>query len=72
MEELLTTAEVATLLRVKPRTVEDWRVDGTGPDYVTLSKNVVRYRPSAVDRYITEKEKAPPRRRGRRQTASAA
>lgn len=75
-EPLLTTEEVAKLLRVQPRTVDDWRLNGDGPDFVPISKNVVRYRPSAVDRFLAEKEQAAAaarqRRAGRRRSASAA
>jgi predicted DNA-binding transcriptional regulator AlpA len=42
-DQMLTTPELAGLLSMKPRTVEGWRADGTGP----LARKVagsVRYR----------------------------
>lgn len=32
----LTTEELADMLRKSPRTIEDWRLDGKGPDYIKL------------------------------------
>jgi hypothetical protein len=37
---------------VSPRTLEDWRRQGLGPDYVPLSAKMVRYRPEAVERWL--------------------
>ncbi|MCD7982736.1 MAG: helix-turn-helix domain-containing protein [Desulfovibrio sp.] len=39
----LTTAEVAKLCRVSPRTVEGWRYRGQGPPFVRLENGQVRY-----------------------------
>jgi predicted DNA-binding transcriptional regulator AlpA len=50
---LLTTEELAAYLGdVSVRTLEDWRRQGTGPDYVTLSPKMVRYRHAAVERWL--------------------
>ena len=42
-EHLLTTAEAAEILRLSPRTLEDFRWRGAGPRYMKLSRNAVRY-----------------------------
>ena len=45
--QLLTTEEVAGLLRVSPKTLVDWRHDGKGPTYHKFGR-MVRYRLSDV------------------------
>lgn len=37
---ILTTREVAELLKIPPRTVEDWRISGSGPRYRKIGKHV--------------------------------
>ncbi len=51
-DPLLTTAEVADLLNISPRTVEDWRLDGRLPAVKVGRLN--RYRRSAVLAQIEE------------------
>ena len=41
-EQLLTTAEAATYLNVKPRTLDNWRHKLTGPPYKKIGQ-LVRY-----------------------------
>lgn len=55
MQKLLTTAEVADLLGVKPDTIESWRVRGTGPSlpWVKVGR-AVRYRPTDVERVVAQ------------------
>jgi excisionase family DNA binding protein len=55
--KLLTTEETAEILGVSVRTLEDWRSDGTGPDYVPLGRRTVRYRPQAIDRWLDTRER---------------
>lgn len=52
---LLTPAEVADLLKVKPRTLEDWRLGRAGPalPFVRLGRTV-RYRAADVQRLIAD------------------
>ena len=38
---LLTQAETSTLLRINVRTLERWRVDGSGPRFVKLGRQVL-------------------------------
>jgi predicted DNA-binding transcriptional regulator AlpA len=40
---LLTSFEVASLLRVSRYTLSDWRKNGTGPPFLKVSRGVVRY-----------------------------
>lgn len=49
---LLTTAEVAAILGVAPRTVERWRNLGGGPPYVRIGKRTIRYEAAAVDAFV--------------------
>jgi predicted DNA-binding transcriptional regulator AlpA len=59
-DEVLTQAEVATMLGVSEKTLLQMRSGRDGPDYFKLSPGAsgrVRYRRSAVERYI-EDEKA--------------
>jgi hypothetical protein len=49
----MTTKETAAYLtrlgiETSPRTLEDWRHKGTGPDYVRIEGRRVRYEPTAV------------------------
>lgn len=49
----LTTEELADRLGLEPRTVEDYRLDGTGPRFIRLGKGgpraPVRYREKDVE-----------------------
>lgn len=53
MSELLTPVEVCDLLKVKPRTLEDWRLRRSGPElpFVRLGRTV-RYRSDDVQHLI--------------------
>jgi phage terminase Nu1 subunit (DNA packaging protein) len=55
---LLTPEELGEILGgLSNRTLQDWRRQGIGPDFVTLSGKMVRYRPQAVDRWIRDRER---------------
>ena len=43
-DRLLSTEEAAVVLGLSPRTLEDIRSRGGGPEYLRLSRNCVRYR----------------------------
>jgi DNA-binding transcriptional MerR regulator len=43
MPDLMTTGEVAAMLNVSPRTLEDWRVRREGPPFRRLSPKCVRH-----------------------------
>jgi excisionase family DNA binding protein len=53
--DLLTTDEVAEMLRTSPSTVRQWRHAGTGPQGVKVGKRVL-YRADEVTRWLTELE----------------
>lgn len=55
MSGLLTPVEVCDLLKVKPRTLEDWRLRRTGPNlpFVRIGR-AVRYRSDDVQRLIND------------------
>ena len=49
--ENFTTKETAKRLRLSPRTLEKWRVSGSGPTYVKLGSKVV-YRAEDWERWL--------------------
>jgi predicted DNA-binding transcriptional regulator AlpA len=58
VERLLTTPEAAKLLALSPRTLEDYRLrEGSGPPYVTLARNAVRYRMTSLLAWVSERER---------------
>ncbi|WP_344069329.1 helix-turn-helix domain-containing protein [Microbacterium sediminicola] len=59
---LLTQAEVADILGVSVRTVENWRERCVGPDYVRLVGSV-RYTEQAIEAYIAQRTVSTPPRR---------
>jgi uncharacterized protein YjcR len=52
MPALLSQDEVADILGVSPRTLEDWRVSERGTAYVRVSYNKVRYEIAAIERFV--------------------
>lgn len=54
-DELLTLEEVAAILKVPVTTLRKWRTAGTGPRGFRVGK-YVRFRRSAVEQFIQEKE----------------
>ena len=53
--EVLTPDQVATLLTVSPRTVEDWRAKGNGPTYRSLNGKQVRYLKQDIFAWLRER-----------------
>jgi predicted DNA-binding transcriptional regulator AlpA len=59
MPEVLTPKQVADLLGVSTDSLARWRVLGTGPKFIKLGRsqaNLIRYRRSEIDRYLTANE----------------
>jgi hypothetical protein len=54
--ELLTEKEVAELLRLRPRTLQDWRVRGIGMPFIRYTERGVRYRRRDVEAFIESRE----------------
>jgi excisionase family DNA binding protein len=52
--ELLTTNDAARLLNVSTVTLEKWRGQGKGPEYVKMGR-AVRYKRDALEEFIKEK-----------------
>ena len=52
-DRLLTKNEVADRLRIEPRTVDAWRLEGR-IECVQLGPKVIRYKASEVERFIAE------------------
>jgi len=53
MDQLLTTEELATRLRVNPSTIRRWRLDDVGPPYFRVG-TVYRYPVSALETWMAE------------------
>ena len=51
---LISEAELAAMIDVKPSTLQQWRSDLVGPDFVRLGKAVF-YRKTDVDEWIAGK-----------------
>ena len=49
---LLLKGEVAAILRVKTQTLDKWRMEGSGPRFVSVNGRSVRYRHEDVEEYI--------------------
>ncbi len=54
----LSPPDAAALIGVRPRTLSDWRSRQFGPSFIKLSKHVY-YRRSEIERWLTERERAP-------------
>src|SRR5579875_987430 len=55
---LLTPADVAEMLGVSPRTLERWRMTGEGPEYLSLTRQTIRYRREAVAGFVAARTRA--------------
>jgi hypothetical protein len=67
---LRTPEEAAKALLRSPRTLERWRTNGTGPDFVRLGR-LVAYTDGALNAYVARQVNAPPPRRASQRTAAA-
>lgn len=57
LNDLLTVEEVAAELRVRPKTLLNWRSSGIGPRGFRVG-GTVRYRRAEVHRWLAEQEAA--------------
>lgn len=55
---LLTENEAARFLGFSPRTLQTWRVRGTGPSFIRVSKRCVRYTMDDLEAWITENRRS--------------
>jgi excisionase family DNA binding protein len=53
MTDLLTTHEAASYLRLSPRTLENWRVRGSGPRFHKFGDKVL-YEQHDIDTWVAE------------------
>jgi excisionase family DNA binding protein len=53
-ERLITGRELADYLQVSPRTVERWRYEGGGPQFVKAGRHC-RYRIADVEEWLTQR-----------------
>lgn len=51
LSTLLTTREAAEVLRVKESTLEQWRWQGRGPQFIKLNRSV-RYRLADIEAFV--------------------
>ena len=51
-QAMLTTTQAAGVLGLSPRTVEQLRVKGGGPEYFALGKRAIRYRRHALESWL--------------------
>ena len=51
-EAMLTTTQAAVVLGLSPRTLEQLRFKGGGPEYFALGKRAVRYRRRALENWL--------------------
>ncbi|WP_082781254.1 helix-turn-helix domain-containing protein [Gordonia sp. QH-12] len=65
-DPLWNTSEASGYLGVAAATMKDWRLRGRGPEWVRLTGQIVRYRKSAIDKWLAEQTVEPVRRFGRR------
>lgn len=49
---LLTTKQAARLLGLSPQTLEKWRTQGVGPNFIKLGNKSVRYSSHAIEAFI--------------------
>ena len=56
-DSLLHPSEVALILGIQVRTLETWRLNGGGPEFVKLSARACRYRRSVLDAWIADRSR---------------
>jgi Helix-turn-helix domain len=59
MEPLINTAKAAALLGVSPRTLEGWRCEEIGPDYIEISPRRIRYAMEDLIKWRDERRRIP-------------
>lgn len=51
MKDRITEAELAKMWDISTRTLQIWRKQGKGPQYLSVGKNTILYRPEDVHAY---------------------
>jgi predicted DNA-binding transcriptional regulator AlpA len=57
--KLLTTQQVADMLGVKPSTLRAWRCARTGPPFIRITKQSVKYDQKDIEKYISDRRFTP-------------
>jgi predicted DNA-binding transcriptional regulator AlpA len=57
--QLLTTQQVADMLGVKPSTLRAWRCAKTGPPFIRITAQSVKYAAEDIDRFLAERRITP-------------
>ena len=55
-DQLMTEKDVASLICISPRALQNWRLRGGGPEYIKIGRSV-RYQRSDVMQFIDERKK---------------
>ena len=55
-DQLMTEKDVASLICITPRALQNWRLRGGGPEYIKIGRSV-RYQRSDVMQFIDERKK---------------
>ncbi len=55
--EMLSTTQAAGVLGLSPRTLEQLRVKGGGPEYFALGKRAIRYRRCALEKWLATRQR---------------
>ncbi len=56
-QAMLTTTQAADVLGLSPRTLEQLRVKGGGPDYFALGKRAIRYQRHALNTWLNARRR---------------
>ena len=51
-DPLVSTQQLGRLIDTKPRTIERWRLLGTGPSFIRVNSRLVRYRLSEIESWL--------------------
>jgi predicted DNA-binding transcriptional regulator AlpA len=51
-DQLLSTPEAAAYLHISTKTMENWRWQSRGPDYVKVGRRSVRYQTSDLQQFV--------------------
>lgn len=58
-DELITTEEIAMLLKLSPSTIKAWRVKKMGPAYIRITGRTCRYRMKDITEWLQKKALKP-------------
>jgi predicted DNA-binding transcriptional regulator AlpA len=56
IEGTITSDQFAQALQMSPETLRVWRREGTGPRFIRISKNIVRYRVTDIETWLATRK----------------